>query len=131
MFGMSLPEITVILVIAVIALGPDKLPKAMVDIAKYFKVLKKTINDAKVTFEQEVKIAELKEDARKYKESINKASDGVRKKLTFEELDEIKNSLNDTKNSISQNINDIKNDVEKSVEFKSEAQIKSEDKKDV
>ena len=37
MFGMSLPEIIVIAVIAVLFLGPDKLPSAMVEIAKFFK----------------------------------------------------------------------------------------------
>ena len=93
MFGMSLPEILVIAVIAVLVLGPDKLPEAMVQIAKFFKMFKKGINDAKSTFDQEVKIAELKEDAKKYKESIESATQSVRKKLTFEELDELKKGV--------------------------------------
>ena len=72
MFGMSLPEIIVIAVIAVLFLGPDKLPSAMVEIAKFFKTVKKTVNDAKSSFDQEIKIQYLKEDAKKYKESISK-----------------------------------------------------------
>lgn len=111
MFGMSFPEILVIAVIAIIALGPEKLPKTMVEIAKYLKLLKKTINDAKTSFDQEVRIAELKEDAKKYKDSISKTTDGVRKKLTFEELEDIKSSVSDIKSSVSTNLGDIKKAV--------------------
>lgn len=101
MFGMSFPEILVIAVIAIIALGPEKLPKTMVEIAKYLKLLKKTINDAKTSFDQEVRIAELK-NFQKYKDSISKTTDGVRKKLTFhEELEDIKSSVSDIKSSVS------------------------------
>ena len=56
MFGISMPEITVILIIAIIVLGPEKLPKVLVELAKYFKVIKKTINDAKSSFDQELRI---------------------------------------------------------------------------
>ena len=84
MFGMSLPEIIVIAVIAVLFLGPDKLPSAMVEIAKFFKTVKKTVNDAKSSFDQEIKIQELKEDVKKYKESIAKTTETVRKKLTLQ-----------------------------------------------
>lgn len=100
MFGISMPEITVILIIAIIVLGPEKLPKMLVELAKYFKVIKKTINDAKSSFDQELRIAELKEDAKKYKESITQASEGVRKKLTFEELDEIKGGIDSVKETL-------------------------------
>ena len=34
MFGISMPEITVILIIAIIVLGPEKLPKVLVELAK-------------------------------------------------------------------------------------------------
>ncbi len=100
MFGISMPEITVILIIAIIVLGPEKLPKVLVELAKYFKVIKKAINDAKSSFDQELRIAELKEDAKKYKESITQASEGVRKKLTFEELDEIKGGIDSVKETL-------------------------------
>ncbi|PSM52541.1 twin arginine translocation system, TatB protein [Campylobacter blaseri] len=112
MFGMGFSEIFMIAVVAILALGPDKLPKAMYEIAKYFKVLKKTINDAKTSFEQEVRIAELKEDAQKYKESINKTKESVRKKLTFEELEEIKSGLNSAKEVANKNLEEIKKDID-------------------
>ncbi|MDA3049023.1 Sec-independent protein translocase protein TatB [Campylobacter sp. JMF_02 ED1] len=108
---MSFPEITIILIVAVIALGPEKLPSALVEIAKYFKVIKKSINDAKATFDQEVRIAELKEDAKKYKESISKTTETMRKKLTFEELDEIKSGLNSVKDTLNAGLSDIESSV--------------------
>ena len=112
MFGMSFSEILVIAVIAVLVLGPDKLPSAMVQIAKFLKMFKKCINDAKSTFDQEMKIAELKEDAQKYKESITQSAQNVRKKLTFEELDEIKKSASDVTESIQNVVSDTKKTVE-------------------
>ena len=111
MFGISLPEITIILIIAIIVLGPEKLPKVLVELAKYFKVIKKTINDAKSSFDQELRIAELKEDAKKYKESITQASEGVRKKLTFEELDEIKGGMNSVKETLNAGLKNIEGSV--------------------
>ncbi|GKH60584.1 twin-arginine translocase subunit TatB [Campylobacter ureolyticus] len=112
MFGMSFPEILVIAIIAVLALGPQKLPKAMVEIAKYLKIIRKTINDAKQSFDQEVRIAELKEDAKKYKESIAKTKDDIKKKLTFEELEELKSGINEAKSSVTTSLSDIKNEID-------------------
>ena len=111
MFGMGISEIIIIAVIAVIVLGPDKLPSAMVNIAKFFKVFKQTINGAKSTFEQEIKIAELKEDAKKYKDSLNTSIDGVRKKLTLEELDELKSSVNSISQTTQKSLVDIQNEI--------------------
>nr|WP_242647948.1 Sec-independent protein translocase protein TatB [Campylobacter geochelonis] len=108
---MSFPEILVIAIIAVIALGPEKLPKAMVEIAKYFKIIKKSVNDAKSSFEQEIRIAELKEDAKKYKDSMAKTQENIRKKLTFEELDELKNGINSVKSSANETLENIKKDL--------------------
>ena len=112
MFGMSLPEILVIAIIAVLFLGPDKLPSTMVQVAKFLKSLKKTVNDVKSSFDQEMKIQELKEDAKKYKESLTQASDTVRKKLTFEELDAIKNNVNDVGDLVKGGLNDAKNSIQ-------------------
>ena len=111
MFGMGISEIIIIAVIAVIVLGPDKLPSAMVNIAKFFKVFKQTINGAKSTFEQEIKIAELKEDAKKYKDSLTTSIDGVRKKLTLEELDELKSSVKSISQTTQKSLADIQNEI--------------------
>ena len=59
-----------------------------------------------------MKIQELKEDAKKYKESLTQASDTVRKKLTFEELDAIKNNVNDVGDLVKHGLNDAKNSIQ-------------------
>lgn len=108
MFGFSFSELLVIAVIAVLFLGPEKLPETLVKMARFFKSFKNTINDAKSSFEQEIKLQELKEDAQKYKESLTKTTENVRKKLTFEELDEIKK----TKENITDELNELSSNIQ-------------------
>lgn len=108
MFGLSFSELLVIAVIAVLFLGPEKLPETLVKMARFFKSFKNTINDAKSSFEQEIKLQELKEDAQKYKESLTKTTENVRKKLTFEELDEIKK----TKENITDELNELSSNIQ-------------------
>lgn len=123
MFGMSFMEIMVIAIIAVLFLGPDKLPSAMVQVAKFFKSFKSSINDAKSTFEQEIKLQELREDSLKYKKQLEEGAKSFRKKLTFEELDEIK----DAKSGINKALDDFKNDLDISKALSDDSDIKVED----
>ena len=109
MFGMGFSEILLVAVIAVLFLGPEKLPDAMVQIAKFFKSFKSSINEAKSTLEQEIKIQELKEEAIEYKKKLDETAQTTKAHLSFDELEEIKNS---TKN-LSETLKDIKDDVEK------------------
>ena len=108
MFGMSFMEILIVAVIAVLFLGPDKLPSAMVQVAKFFKSFKSSINDAKSSFEQEIKLQELREDSLKYKKQLEEGAKSVRKKLTFEELEEIK----ETKAGVNKALDDLKKDMD-------------------
>lgn len=123
MFGMSFMEIMVIAIIAVLFLGPDKLPSAMVQVAKFFKSFKSSINEAKSTFEQEIKLQELREDSLKYKKQLEEGAKSFRKKLTFEELDEIK----DAKSGINKALDDFKNDLDISKALNDDSDIKAED----
>ena len=70
MFGMGFMEIFLVLVVAIIALGPEKLPSAMVDIAKFFRKFKSGIEDAKSTLDNELNISEMKKEAEKFKASV-------------------------------------------------------------
>ena len=70
MFGMGFLEIFLVLLVAIIALGPEKLPGAIVDTVKFFKKIKGEITEAKSTIDKELDIASMKEDAAKLKESI-------------------------------------------------------------
>jgi len=107
MFGMGIGEILLIAIIAIIFLGPEKLPDAMVKGAKFFKSFKNSINDVKSSFEQEMKIQELKDEALTYKKKLDEAASSVRKVITFDELEEIKKTT--------QGVNDSLKELESSV----------------
>ncbi|WP_095271560.1 Sec-independent protein translocase protein TatB [Helicobacter sp. 13S00477-4] len=87
MFGMGIFEILVILIVAVIFLGPEKLPQAMVDVVKFFKAVKKTLNDAKDTFDKELHISEIKQEALEYKSHFEDNFDKVTKDIQLQEID--------------------------------------------
>lgn len=97
MFGMGLGEIFLIAVIAVLFLGPDKLPETMVQIAKFFRSVKGTVNSAKATLEEEMKFSELKESALNYKKELTEASAELERMTNVteigSELNVIKNDL--------------------------------------
>ncbi len=78
MFGMGFTEILIIAVIAILFLGPDKLPSAMVEIAKFFKNTKNTINSVKTSLEEEMHVKEMKEEALAYKKELTDAGDKVK-----------------------------------------------------
>lgn len=117
MFGMGFSEILIIAIIAILFLGPDKLPEAMVKIAKFFKTVKGSVNDVKSSFEQEMKIQELKEEALSYKKKLDEAATSARKVITFDELEEIKkttagvnDSLKEIENSVKESVNPFSSD---------------------
>ncbi len=74
MFGMGFTELLMIAIVAIIFLGPEKLPKFLVDVAKFFKSVKRAVNDAKNSLEEEIKISELKEEALEYKKKMGTVS---------------------------------------------------------
>ncbi|EAH6344501.1 Sec-independent protein translocase subunit TatB [Campylobacter jejuni] len=92
---MSFGEIIVILVVAILVLGPDKLPEAIVQIAKILKAVKRNIDDAKSSIEKEIRINDLKEEAKKYKDEFSSTNKNIRKKLSFEEFDDLKRDILD------------------------------------
>ncbi|EAI9165336.1 Sec-independent protein translocase protein TatB [Campylobacter jejuni] len=92
---MSFGEIIVILVVAILVLGPDKLPEAIVQIAKILKAVKRNIDDAKSSIEKEIRISDLKEEAKKYKDEFSSTNENIRKKLSFEEFDDLKRDILD------------------------------------
>jgi len=108
MFGMGFTEILFIAVIAVIFLGPDKLPEAMVQIAKFFNSFKKTVTEAKSTFENEIHMNELREEALSYKRTLDSDISGFKNSLSnpiddlneaLSDLEENKSDKNEYKNS--------------------------------
>jgi len=101
MFGMGLSEIFLIIVVAILFLGPDKLPDTMVQIAKFFRSIKRTVNDAKSSFEEELKISELKEEAFKYKKQLDEATQKLEsmKNIDITSLDDLTETVEGVKKS--------------------------------
>ncbi len=117
MFGMGLSEIFFIVVIAILFLGPDKLPDAMVQIAKFFKSIKRTINDAKSSLEDELKVSELKEEAFKYKKQLDEATEQLGKVASADltSLDDLTDTVEEVKKSeenLETEVDEIKQKVE-------------------
>jgi sec-independent protein translocase protein TatB len=87
MFGIGFTELVLISIIAILFLGPDKLPSALVEMAKFIKSVKKTIGEAKSSLEEEMKISDLKEEALSYKKQLTDATDELKgfKNLSLED----------------------------------------------
>ena len=54
MFGIGLPEILVILVVALIVVGPSKLPELAKSLGKAFNEFKRMADEVKDTIQEEV-----------------------------------------------------------------------------
>ena len=125
MFGFGIGEILLIAIVAVIALGPEKLPDAMVKIAKTFNSIKKGISDAKTTLDNELNIAELKDEANKFKAQIEetKSSLSIENKFDLGLDDILKDDLNPKKEN---EVQEIKEKFAKVNEEKKEQKSKED-----
>ncbi len=95
MFGMGFTEILIITVIAILFLGPDKLPSAMVEVAKFFRNVKKTIGTVKDSLEQEMHVADIKEEALAYKKELLSAGNDLKKATDLSSVSASLTNLND------------------------------------
>ncbi len=122
MFGVGFSEILMIAVVAVIFLGPDKLPGAMVEIAKFIKKAKSAVTDAKESLNSELNLDELKKEmglddikneALAYKQELLEAREKLaqlnpidqfkeQKEKTEAEIAEVENSFYEDTNKLSQ-----------------------------
>lgn len=122
MFGMGLSEIFFIVVIAILFLGPDKLPDTMVQIAKFFRSIKRTVNEAKTSLEEELKISELKEEAFKYKQQLDEAT---------RQLEQVTTADLTTLDDLTETVEEVKKSEEKLEEEAEELKEKIEPKREV
>ncbi|HEC1774748.1 TPA: Sec-independent protein translocase subunit TatB, partial [Campylobacter lari] len=93
-------------------LGPEKLPSTIVEIAKILKAIKSNIDEAKASINKELKIAELKDEAQKYKDEFSQTNENIRKKLSFEEFDQLKEDILNNTKELKSEINDLEKDIQ-------------------
>ncbi len=93
MFGMGFTEILMIAIVAILFLGPDKLPDAMVKVAKFIRGAKNAITEAKSAIDSEIKISELKEEALSYKAKLDEASNELKGFKNIGGIDSLNESL--------------------------------------
>lgn len=80
MFGIGLPEMIVIFAVALIVIGPDKLPDLARSLAKGLFELKRTLNEVRGNFSEE-------EDAiNTVRDDLRKTAEDLRKKVMLEDL---------------------------------------------
>ncbi|CCO22097.1 Sec-independent protein translocase protein TatB [Maridesulfovibrio hydrothermalis] len=82
MFGIGSTELIVILVVAVILIGPQKLPELIKTLGKGLSEVKKMSNDVKSTLDAEISAADLE---RKAKEDAER--EAARKKAEAEAME--------------------------------------------
>lgn len=103
MFGIGFTEFLLIAIVAILFLGPDKLPEAMVQIAKFIKSVQRMIRDTKISLEEEIRIADLKEEALNYKRKLDDVSSELKgfKNIDANPVKEINEAIDDAKKSFS------------------------------
>jgi len=126
MFGIGFFEFIIIAVIAIIALGPEKFPEAMVKVVKLFKSISKTLNEAKRSVEEELNLQELKEDANKYRALLQRDTKEIKKAISFDELEALQSSTKEVNSAIE----NIKKEASEIKDITQNKKIKKEDASD-
>ena len=128
MFGMGFTEMLLIAVIAILFLGPDKLPSTMIEIAKFFKNVKSTIGSVKDSLEEEMNLSEIKREALAYKQELLSASENLNKVKNIPTQASAK--LTSLTDDILSDDHDDKQDVEKETEVNKEVTFKKRPKEE-
>ncbi|WQW64103.1 Sec-independent protein translocase protein TatB [Helicobacter pylori] len=111
MFGMGFFEILVVLIVAIIFLGPEKFPQAVVDMVKFFRAVKKTLNDAKDTLDKEINIEEIKKETLEYQKLFENKVESL-KGVKIEELEDAKITAENEIKSIQDLMQDYQRNLE-------------------
>ena len=73
MFGIGMPELLLILAVALIVLGPKKLPEIAKSLGKAMGEFKRATNDLKQTIEQETGLDEVRESLRETQRDLQRS----------------------------------------------------------
>ena len=128
MFGIGLPEMIIIAVVALIFIGPDKLPGVLRSIGKGLVELKRATSDVRSNvqeemqkIEEEIELKEVRESAQDFKNelggvankidplTLSKFNSGDQKEVISDSIDESETDKAQTE-SVAENTEDETND---------------------
>jgi len=127
MFGMGFTEILIIAVIAILFLGPDKLPSTMVEIAKFFRNTKNTIGSMKESLEEEMNVKDIKDEALAYKQELLNAGNQLKSATDIREMSAKLTSLEDENDFVDDGFYDEPKEEKKPEEVTLKKKKKSEE----
>jgi len=70
MFGIGLPELLVIAVVALLVVGPDKLPSLAKSLGKGFQEFRRATDDVTESIKDTLKPDDIKKDVNDFKDSL-------------------------------------------------------------
>ena len=112
MFGIDFGSFIIILIVAIIFLGPDKLPDMIIQIVKFIKSFKSTVQEAKDTIQKEIDIHDLKNTALSYKEKVEELTKDINNPVNMYNNKEVSDVFSD----ISKDFKDIEENIKKEID---------------
>lgn len=112
MFGIDFGSFIIILIVAIIFLGPDKLPEMIIQIVKFIKSFKSTVQEAKDTIQKEIDIHDLKNTALSYKEKVEELTKDINNPVNMYNNKEVSDVFSD----ISKDFKDIEENIKKEID---------------
>lgn len=104
MFDIGFLELCLIGVIALLVIGPEKLPRVARTVGLWIGKARGAIKTVKYDIDEQIRMDELRAAAK----TVNDVKDGV-----SESIDDVERSFRDVKEDINDSVDEIKNEVEK------------------
>lgn len=95
MFGIGTGELIVIIIVAVMLLGPDKLPGAMRTFGKFMANVKNATNEIKTEIHKSAEVQELQTSIKKVAEPFTAEVDKIKNSVGKIDLEKQANFLNE------------------------------------
>lgn len=102
MFDVGFTELMVIAVVALIVIGPERLPRVARTMGHLFGRLQRYVNDVKADISREIELEELK----KFKSTFEDAARGVESEVNTE-INSVQSEVTKTQNELSSELNSL------------------------